>query len=78
MEYLKNDNWSLKSASVVIGAMDLVSTLNSAWKPTTDDESAFEDEDEDAFDVDAFFNEMNPTINDAGFGNGFVPDEDNM
>ena len=44
----------------------------------SDDESAFEDEDEDAFDVDAFFNEMNPTINDAGFGNGFVPDEDNM
>ena len=44
----------------------------------SDEESAFEDEDEDAFDVDAFFNEMNPTINDAGFGNGFVPDEDNM
>ena len=44
----------------------------------SDDESAFEDEDEDAFDVDAFFNELNPTINDAGFGNGFVPDEDNM
>ena len=42
------------------------------------EESAFEDEDEEAFDVDAFFNEMNPTINDAGFGNGFVPDEDNM
>ncbi len=42
-----------------------------------DMESAFEDEDE-IFDVDAFFNEMNPTINDAGFGNGFVPDEDNM
>ena len=39
------------------------------------DESADE---EDAFDYDAFFNEMNPTINDAGFGNGFVPDEDNM
>ena len=39
------------------------------------DESA---DDEDAFDYDAFFNEMNPTINDAGFGNGFVPDEDNM
>ena len=39
--YLKDDNWTLKSASVVIGAMDLVSTLNSAWKPTTDDESAF-------------------------------------
>ena len=38
------------------------------------DESA----DEEAFDYDAFFNEMNPTINDAGFGNGFVPDEDNM
>ena len=44
----------------------------------SDEESAFEDEDADAFDVDAFFNEMNPTINDAGFGNGFVPDEDNM
>ena len=44
----------------------------------SDDESAFESEDEDAFDVDAFFNELNPTINDAGFGNGFVPDEDNM
>ncbi len=38
------------------------------------DESA----EEDGFDYDAFFNEMNPTINDAGFGNGFVPDEDNM
>ena len=37
-----------------------------------------ESADEDAFDYDAFFNEMNPTINDAGFGNGFVPDEDNM
>ena len=39
--YLKDDNWSLKSSSVVIGAMDLVSTLNSAWKPTTDDNSDF-------------------------------------
>ncbi len=38
------------------------------------DESA----EEEGFDYDAFFNEMNPTINDAGFGNGFVPDEDNM
>ncbi len=38
------------------------------------DESA----EEEVFDYDAFFNEMNPTINDAGFGNGFVPDEDNM
>ncbi len=37
-----------------------------------------EDEDEEEFDVDAFFNEMNPTINDAGFSSGFVPDEDNM
>ena len=42
-------------------------------------ESAEDDEyAEDAFDVNAFFNEMNPTINDAGFGSGFVPDEDNM
>ncbi len=36
------------------------------------------EEEEEEFDVNAFFNEMNPTINDAGFGNGFVPDEDNM
>ncbi len=35
-------------------------------------------EDDDAFDMGAFFDEMNPTINDAGFGKGFVPDEDNM
>lgn len=39
--YLKDVGWTLESASVVIGAMDLVSTLNSAWKPTTDDESPF-------------------------------------
>ncbi|MBR5825921.1 MAG: DNA-directed RNA polymerase subunit beta [Clostridia bacterium] len=44
-----------------------------------DDDSEFESADEDeAFDVNAFFNEMNPTINDAGFSQGFVPDEDNM
>ena len=36
------------------------------------------DDDDDSFDYDAFFNEMNPTINDAGFDVGFVPDEDNM
>ncbi len=36
------------------------------------------DDDDDSFDYDAFFNEMNPTINDAGFDAGFVPDEDNM
>ena len=40
-------------------------------------EEDFEDE-EEAFDVNAFFNELNPTINDAGFAQGFVPDEDNM
>ncbi len=52
-----------------------------------DDEDSDEDflaalageEDEEAdFDYGAFFNEMNPTINDAGFDAGFVPDEDNM
>ncbi len=42
----------------------------------SDFESA--DDAEDAFDMDAFFNEMNPTVNDAGFSQGFVPDEDNM
>ena len=44
----------------------------------SDFESAEESEAEDTFDMDSFFNEMNPTINDAGFGKGFVPDEDNM
>ena len=43
-----------------------------------DESDEMEESDEDAFDVTAFFNEMNPTVNDAGFGNGFVPDEDNM
>ncbi len=44
-----------------------------------DDGSDFEpEEEEEAFDVNAFFNELNPTINDAGFSQGFVPDEDNM
>ncbi|MGN0448388.1 MAG: DNA-directed RNA polymerase subunit beta [Acutalibacteraceae bacterium] len=39
----------------------------------------FDDEDEDEkFDVDAFFNEINPTINDAGFSHGFVPDSEDM
>ena len=38
----------------------------------------FDEDAEEEFDVNAFFNEMNPTINDAGFGSGFVPDEDNM
>ncbi len=39
----------------------------------------FDDEDEVAEeDFNDLFNEMNPTINDAGFGLGFVPDEDNM
>ena len=36
------------------------------------------DEEDEGFDYGAFFNEMNPTINDAGFDVGFVPDEDNM
>ena len=36
------------------------------------------DEENEDTDFDAFFNEMNPTINDAGFSSGFVPDEDNM
>ena len=40
-EYLKKYGWTLQSASVVIGAMDLVSTLNSAYRPTQDDESPF-------------------------------------
>ena len=31
---------------------------------------------EEDFDFDAFFNEENPTINDAGFSAGFVPDDE--
>ena len=31
----------MESISVVIGAMDLVSTLNSAWKPYTTNDSPF-------------------------------------
>ena len=47
-----------------------------------DEEDPDLDFDEDAeeadetFDFDAFFNEENPTINDAGFSAGFVPDDD--
>ena len=44
-----------------------------------DDDVDFESaEEEEAFDVNAFFNEINPTINDAGFSQGFVPDDENM
>ena len=47
-----------------------------------DEEDLDLDFDEDAeeaqedFDFDAFFNEENPTINDAGFSAGFVPDDE--
>ena len=53
-----------------------------------EDEAADEDEDfdedydedeediDDDFDLNEFFNEINPTINDAGYGAGFVPDTD--
>ena len=40
-----------------------------------DDEDDGDEEDE-PFDYDKFFNEINPTVNDAGFGSGFVPDTD--
>ncbi len=39
--YLEGVGWSIESISVVIGAMDLVSTLNSAWKPYTTNDSPF-------------------------------------
>lgn len=41
LDFLKSNNWTLESSSVVIGAMDLVSTLNSAYKPTTGPQSPF-------------------------------------
>ena len=33
-------------------------------------------EEEEDFDFNAFFDEANPTINDAGFSAGFVPDDE--
>lgn len=39
--YLKDNNWTLESASVVIGAMDLVSTLNSGYRTTTGPQGLF-------------------------------------
>ena len=41
-----------------------------------EDDEEDEDEDDDDFDLNEFFNEINPTINDAGYGAGFVPDTD--
>ncbi|MFI3140973.1 MAG: DNA-directed RNA polymerase subunit beta [Clostridia bacterium] len=35
-------------------------------------------DDDETFDYDEYFAQMNPTVNDASFDNGFVPDEDNM
>ena len=42
------------------------------------DADDFDDEDaeEEDFDFNAFFDEANPTINDAGFSAGFVPDDE--
>ena len=41
-----------------------------------DEEDEDEDDEKDDFDLDEFFNEMNPTINDAGYSAGFVPDDE--
>ena len=41
----------------------------------SDDE---DEEDDKPFDYNEFFNEINPTVNDAGFDAGFVPDSDDM
>ncbi len=43
-----------------------------------DDDDSFDENEAVEEDFSDIFNEMNPTINDAGFGHGFVPDEDNM
>ena len=37
-----------------------------------------DEEDDKPFDYNEFFNEINPTVNDAGFDAGFVPDSDDM
>ncbi len=45
-------------------------------EPDLDFDEDAEEEPEEDFDFDAFFNEENPTINDAGFSAGFVPDDE--
>ena len=37
-----------------------------------------ENEEEKPFDYNEFFNEINPTVNDAGYDSGFVPDSEDM
>ena len=50
------------------------------WDDLDDEDADFDfDEDEseeEDFDFNAFFDEANPTINDAGFSAGFVPDDE--
>ncbi len=40
------------------------------------DEDADGDDSEEDFDYAAYFDELNPTVNDAGFSSGFVPDDE--
>ena len=40
------------------------------------DDDADENGAEEEFDYAAYFNELNPTVNDAGFSSGFVPDDE--
>ena len=37
-----------------------------------------ENEEDKPFDYNEFFNEINPTVNDAGYDSGFVPDSEDM
>ena len=45
-----------------------------------DDEDRDEEDEKEKkpFDYNEFFNEINPTVNDAGYDSGFVPDSDDM
>ena len=43
-----------------------------------EDKEEEDEEEEKPFDYNEFFNEINPTVNDAGYDSGFVPDSDDM
>ncbi len=56
---------------------DELSLDNGDDELTTDDSDSEFDEDDEVIDFEKYFNESNPTINDAGFSGGFVPDDEN-
>ena len=68
-ELLNSFLWAVKFVAAAAFIYFAVTTLKS------DDD---EDEEEKPFDYNEFFNEINPTVNDAGYDSGFVPDSEDM